>query len=126
MDRHGPVTIMAAGITIGGVRPQFTRTDAITSRRKATRDSGGAGHLRRAPRLGEPAGHPPRPAQAGHTSAVLAGLERRLGAKGCRKVNLLIEPESEPGSGFYRQHGYTEDQLIFMEKWLHPEVPTPE
>jgi ribosomal protein S18 acetylase RimI-like enzyme len=62
----------------------------------------------------------------GHASAVLAGLERRLGAKGCRKVNLLIEPENEPVSGFHRQHRYTEDQLIFMEKWLHPEVPPPE
>jgi hypothetical protein len=50
MDRHRPVTIMAAGITIGGVRPQFGRlmadpastfrAGAMTSGRKATRDSG--------------------------------------------------------------------------------------
>jgi hypothetical protein len=23
-------------------------------------------------------------------------------------------------TGFYRRYGYTEDQLIFMEKWLSP------
>src|SRR5215467_2064195 len=56
----------------------------------------------------------------GHASAVLAELERRLGAKGCRKVNLLIEPDNEPVTGFYRRRGYTEDRLIFMEKWLPP------
>jgi len=54
----------------------------------------------------------------GHASAVLAELERRLAAQGCRKVNLLIEPDNERVTGFYRRHGYTEDQLIFMEKWL--------
>jgi len=56
----------------------------------------------------------------GHASAVLAELERRLGAKGCRKVNLLIEPDNQPVTGFYRGRGYTEDRLIFMEKWLPP------
>jgi hypothetical protein len=40
--------------------------------------------------------------------------------KGCRKVNLLIEPDHETVTSFYQQHGYTEDQLIFMEKWLPP------
>ena len=56
----------------------------------------------------------------GHASAVLAELERRLSAKGCRKVNLLIEPGNKPVAGFYRERGYTEDRLIFMEKWLPP------
>ena len=56
----------------------------------------------------------------GHASAVLAELERRLGAKGCRKVNLLIEPDNKPVTGFYRRRGYAEDRLIFMEKWLPP------
>jgi ribosomal protein S18 acetylase RimI-like enzyme len=59
----------------------------------------------------------------GHASAVLAELERRLAAKGCHKVNLLIEPDNDPVTSFYRQRGYTEDQLIFMEKWLHPDLP---
>jgi ribosomal protein S18 acetylase RimI-like enzyme len=56
----------------------------------------------------------------GHASAVLAELERRLAVKGCRKVNLLIELDNQQVTGFYRRHGYAEDQLIFMEKWLPP------
>jgi ribosomal protein S18 acetylase RimI-like enzyme len=56
----------------------------------------------------------------GHASAVLAELERRLAARGCRKVNLLIELDNERVTGFYRRRGYTQDQLIFMEKWLPP------
>jgi ribosomal protein S18 acetylase RimI-like enzyme len=56
----------------------------------------------------------------GQASAVLAELELRLGAKGCRKVNLLVEPDNEQVTGFYRRSGYAEDQLIFMEKWLSP------
>jgi ribosomal protein S18 acetylase RimI-like enzyme len=59
----------------------------------------------------------------GHASAVLAELERRLSAQGCRKVNLLIELDNERVTGFYRRHGYTEDQLIFMQKWL-PSAPS--
>jgi ribosomal protein S18 acetylase RimI-like enzyme len=54
----------------------------------------------------------------GHASSILAELERRLATQGCRKINLLIERDNERVTGFYRQHGYTEDQLIFMEKWL--------
>jgi ribosomal protein S18 acetylase RimI-like enzyme len=54
----------------------------------------------------------------GHATELLAELERRLGTKGCRKVNLLIERDNEPVTSFYQDHGYTEDQLIFMEKWL--------
>jgi len=56
----------------------------------------------------------------GHASAVLAQLELRLRAKGCRKVNLLVEPDNEQVTSFYRRCGYAEDQLIFMEKWLSP------
>ena len=56
----------------------------------------------------------------GHASSVLAELELRLGAKGCQKVNLLVEPDNEQVTGFYRRYGYAEDELIFMEKWLSP------
>jgi ribosomal protein S18 acetylase RimI-like enzyme len=35
----------------------------------------------------------------GHASAVLAELERRLSAQGCRKVNLLIELDNERVTG---------------------------
>lgn len=56
----------------------------------------------------------------GHATAILAELELRLGAKGRRKVNLLIERDNEPVTSFYQRHGYAEDQLIFMEKRLPP------
>jgi len=61
-----------------------------------------------------------RPGQRGrgHATALLAELERRLAAKGCRKVNLLIEADNKPVTSFYEQNGYSTDQLIFMEKWL--------
>jgi ribosomal protein S18 acetylase RimI-like enzyme len=55
-----------------------------------------------------------------HALAVLAELELCLAAKGCRKVNLLVEPDNEQVTGFYRRYGYAEDQLNFMEKWLSP------
>lgn len=51
-------------------------------------------------------------------SAILAELERRLVAKGCRKVNLLVEPGNAAVTAFYDRHGYSTDELIFMEKWL--------
>ena len=54
----------------------------------------------------------------GHARAILSELERRMAAKGCRKVNLLIEPDNQLVTGFYRELGYAEDKLIFMEKWL--------
>lgn len=49
---------------------------------------------------------------------LLAELERRLTALGCRKVNLLIEPENASVEGFYARQGYQPDNLIFMEKHL--------
>jgi hypothetical protein len=98
---------LPARVTIGGVRPQFSRLmadpastfrmGAITSGRKAPRGSG-------TDMLGpQPYCHADRPAELAD-----------------------IEPGGEPVTGFYRQHGYTEDQLIFMEKWLHPDLPPPE
>src|SRR5260370_29441297 len=39
----------------------------------------------------------------GHATALLAELELRLAAKGCRKVNLLIELANEPVTSFYEQ-----------------------
>jgi ribosomal protein S18 acetylase RimI-like enzyme len=52
---------------------------------------------------------------------LLAELEARLLAKGCRKVNLLIEPANAEVVSYYRELGYEVDELIFMEKYLrHP------
>ena len=61
-----------------------------------------------------------RPGQRRHgwATALLGELERRFAAKGCRKVNLLIEPDNQPVTSFYEQNGYSSDQLIFIEKWL--------
>jgi len=49
---------------------------------------------------------------------LLQELESRLRAKGCLKVNLLIETDNAGVQAFYRRRGYERDDLIFMEKWL--------
>lgn len=49
---------------------------------------------------------------------LLREVEETLKAKGCDKVILLIEPENEMLQEYYAQHGYSRDELIFMEKWL--------
>lgn len=48
----------------------------------------------------------------------LEELEARLRAKGCIKVNLLIEPVNSGVKDFYERRGYAADELIFMEKCL--------
>ena len=50
--------------------------------------------------------------------ALLALVETRLRARGCDKVNLLIEPDNDSVAAFYAECGYARDPLIFMEKWL--------
>ena len=59
----------------------------------------GVRHVRRTPRLAEPPGHEPGPARPGHRDGAgpRAGTAR-LRAKGCVKINLLIEP-GERGRG---------------------------
>ncbi len=54
----------------------------------------------------------------GLASGLLATVEDRLAAMGCRKINLLIEPDKGEVVHFYQRLGYTQDDLIFMEKWL--------
>ncbi|HEX4215408.1 MAG TPA: GNAT family N-acetyltransferase [Candidatus Dormibacteraeota bacterium] len=49
---------------------------------------------------------------------LLEEVERRLEDMGCRKVNLLIEPDNDGVAAFYERSGYARDDLIFMEKWL--------
>jgi ribosomal protein S18 acetylase RimI-like enzyme len=48
-------------------------------------------------------------------------FEARLAAKGCEKVNLLIERDNEGVAAFYAQLGYAVDDLVFMEKWITPQ-----
>lgn len=45
-------------------------------------------------------------------------VETRLRERGCTKVNLLVEPDNHTVTAFYAAAGYTQDPLIFMEKWL--------
>ncbi len=45
-------------------------------------------------------------------------LEARFRKTGCQKVNLLIEPTNAAVQTFYQRLDYSEDKLIFMEKWL--------
>ena len=56
----------------------------------------------------------------GVAGALVTALETALVAKGCRKLNLLIEPDNAGVVSFYRQRGYAVDELIFMEKHLSP------
>ena len=51
-------------------------------------------------------------------SLLVTQVEERLKAKGCQKVNLLIEANNSGVQGFYELLGYARDDLIFMEKWL--------
>lgn len=55
---------------------------------------------------------------SGLGSELMNRVEDGLKAKGCEKVNLLIEPSNAGVQGFYERLGYTVDELIFMEKWL--------
>ncbi len=51
-------------------------------------------------------------------SLLIAEVEKRLKVKGCEKINLLIDPDNSGVQVFYKQSGYSRDDLIFMEKWL--------
>ena len=50
--------------------------------------------------------------------SLLCEVETALRMRGCDKVNLLIEPENVAVQDYYARHGYTRDELIFMEKWI--------
>jgi len=56
-------------------------------------------------------------------SLLVTEVEKRLKAKGCEKVNLLIEATNSGVQEFYETLGYTRDDLIFMEKWLVQDAP---
>jgi ribosomal protein S18 acetylase RimI-like enzyme len=51
-------------------------------------------------------------------SKLVEEIEKRLEAKGCEKLNLLITPDNVHIQPFYEKLGYNRDELIFMEKWL--------
>ena len=54
----------------------------------------------------------------GIASRLMQALDLALVDKGCRKVNLLIEPENSAAVGFYERLGFASDELIFMGKHL--------
>jgi ribosomal protein S18 acetylase RimI-like enzyme len=56
--------------------------------------------------------------EKGLGSLLVARIEERLKAKGCEKVNLLIDAVNSGVQGFYARLGYTRNDLVFMEKWL--------
>jgi len=55
---------------------------------------------------------------AGGGRRLVEEVERRLLAKGCAKVNLLIEPDNAGIQAYDAALGYRVDPLVFMEKWL--------
>jgi uncharacterized protein len=65
--------------------------------------------------------HPDR-RRAGLGTRLVREVESRLAAKGCPKVNLLVESANLDAVPFYQRLGYTADDLIFMERWL-PGLP---
>jgi len=54
----------------------------------------------------------------GFGAGLLTELEARLRDKGCRKINLLIEPANGEVQHFYERYNFKRTELIFMEKWL--------
>jgi len=60
------------------------------------------------------------PGWRGHgvATGLVSNLEGRLRSKGCRKVNLLVERANEGVVSFYQRVGFSQDDLVFMEKWL--------
>jgi ribosomal protein S18 acetylase RimI-like enzyme len=52
----------------------------------------------------------------GLATLLVRDVERRLRALGCRKVNLLIEPDNLSVQQFYETLGYGRDGLVFMER----------
>jgi GNAT superfamily N-acetyltransferase len=58
----------------------------------------------------------------GLASDLVRDIERRLRDLGCRKVNLLIEPDNHGVQQFYAVLGYAHDELTFMERKLEDDV----
>lgn len=60
------------------------------------------------------------PAYRGHGLGrqLIEEMELKLKAKGCQKINLLIEPTNASVQEFYQQLGYQRRELIYMQKWI--------
>jgi len=55
---------------------------------------------------------------AGHGSALMREIERRLLARGCPKVNLLVRSGNAAVLGFYRKLGYAQDEVVSLGRRL--------
>jgi ribosomal protein S18 acetylase RimI-like enzyme len=54
----------------------------------------------------------------GWGTLLLEELEKRVKAKGCEKINLLLEPSYTQVISFFEHQEYRRNSLIFLEKWL--------
>ena len=54
----------------------------------------------------------------GIATGLVRELEQRLLAKGCVKINLLIEPANAAVVPFYARLGFQARSMIFMDKWI--------
>ena len=58
--------------------------------------------------------------QGGLGRRLVREVEDRLRARGCEKLNLLVERDNPDAIAFWRHLGYTEDDVVFLGKWLTP------
>ena len=61
----------------------------------------------------------------GIATGLVRELEQRLRAKGCVKINLLIEPANAAVVPFYTRLDFQSRSLIFMDKWIADASPGP-
>jgi ribosomal protein S18 acetylase RimI-like enzyme len=57
----------------------------------------------------------------GYGRAVMAEVEKRLGAKGCPKVNLQVRTRNKDVIHFYQSFGYKVDDVISLGKRINEE-----
>ena len=60
----------------------------------------------------------------GLASALLRGVEQRLQAMGCAKINLQVRNSNLDVLAFYRQLGYLPDEVVCCGKRLIDDTPT--
>lgn len=58
--------------------------------------------------------------QGGLGRRLVREVEDRLRARGCEKLNLLVERDNPDAIAFWRHLGYIEDDVVFLGKWLTP------
>jgi ribosomal protein S18 acetylase RimI-like enzyme len=64
----------------------------------------------------------PQRRKGGFARRIVTALERRLIAIGCPKVNLQVRSDNTSVLAFYRQLGYSVDEVTSMGKRLIPDI----